>query len=880
MDVKAGDASGSHKTLEADLISGSSSLTVPSDKFQAVADASDATNGLSLSADSSRVLSHRDRVPPEVEDGSPAQIVASVPRRSTTPIPRLSDPLPGARVPSPISDTSAVVESSVDKYSGPPGSSCDSDPWLADFSALADFLTDNSASPQSDVRYAPQDRSDTNRHSDKDCAASFAQPEVHNAELDNGSSVTSSIHHDPVDSRNILTEVSLPDDGPVLLTAPSLRDAVTGGVMNHRSPRLPPDYPPAPPDHDDRPPPISSTPSRGDAPVMLSDDTMVSPPVVPASAMSPGGDAPPIDQMQQVVSPKASTSQWDRPPPATAASSTRERLKNWAKNDAFSRPSRETQRADLALDRIKERVKEAVVFVLGAAAPVLQEFLEVSVDIGGFAPIVPLKPVAEILLRIWNGVKLVKTNKRACLRLTDICATILISIRENISGAKYEVGIELQAPIARLVTAFEAIHEVIRQHSESSFLTLYMQRREIQQDIMECHEYLRDALTIFGYALQVRILNHVVQSVDGATRPESPRPRSASTASVVTVRLAGDSLSNAEKTIATLDAVTVPQIKSDLDEDTAELRQRIQDVVAKHDDTEIIKILDVRGPEMPDAIKALQRALDSRCLLDGAGIEPLPTLQRVDEADIEDVDAKTSENGHSVVRNAPSPPNGVSAATPADELDLRFMTTGVKALRRVSVPMVLPSWTITPFELDKRRPIGFGGWGTVYKGTWQGRIVAIKELGATASRELFKREVSIWKTLQHPNVLALYGASSTASEPPWYLIAKGMSFLHHKEVLHGDLKGVNVLVNDKGHCVISDFGQSEMRLEAARISGKPLPQGTLRWKAPELISGNGKLTKETDVYAFAITVVEILTKGDIPWGTLDDAVVHDRVLRE
>ncbi|KAI8992738.1 kinase-like domain-containing protein [Trametes punicea] len=110
-------------------------------------------------------------------------------------------------------------------------------------------------------------------------------------------------------------------------------------------------------------------------------------------------------------------------------------------------------------------------------------------------------------------------------------------------------------------------------------------------------------------------------------------------------------------------------------------------------------------------------------------------------------------------------------------------------------------------------------------------------------------------------------------------IAKGMSFLNHRKVLHGNLKGVNVLVNDEGHCGISEFGQSEMKLEAARISGKPLPQGTLRWKAPELISGNGKLTKETDVYAFAITVVDILTKGDIPWGTLDDAVVRDPSLR-
>jgi serine/threonine protein kinase len=50
-------------------------------------------------------------------------------------------------------------------------------------------------------------------------------------------------------------------------------------------------------------------------------------------------------------------------------------------------------------------------------------------------------------------------------------------------------------------------------------------------------------------------------------------------------------------------------------------------------------------------------------------------------------------------------------------------------------------------------------------------------------------------------------------------IAKGMEYLHSEKVLHGDLKGANVLVDDKYRCVISDFGQSEMKSEAFRISG-------------------------------------------------------------
>ena len=55
-------------------------------------------------------------------------------------------------------------------------------------------------------------------------------------------------------------------------------------------------------------------------------------------------------------------------------------------------------------------------------------------------------------------------------------------------------------------------------------------------------------------------------------------------------------------------------------------------------------------------------------------------------------------------------------------------------------------------------------------------------------------------------------------------IAQGMEYLHNEGVLHGDLKGANVLVDDEYRCVISDFGQSEMKSEVYRISGTLPPR--------------------------------------------------------
>ncbi|KAJ7347438.1 kinase-like domain-containing protein [Mycena albidolilacea] len=229
---------------------------------------------------------------------------------------------------------------------------------------------------------------------------------------------------------------------------------------------------------------------------------------------------------------------------------------------------------------------------------------------------------------------------------------------------------------------------------------------------------------------------------------------------------------------------------------------------------------------------------------------------------------------------------------------------------------MLPSWTITRYEVDRDAKIGIGFFSDVYRGTWRGRTVAIKCVAETTPRDLFLREVNIWKGLKHPNVLDLYGASGASGDGPWFFvcpyerfgslstflrrvaqegdasqnsregdllrfmheIAKGMSYLHKKGVFHGDLKAANVLVDDRIHCLVSDFGQSEMKSEAYRLSGTALPHGTLRWQAPELMLGSSVLTSEMDVYSYAICCVEILSMGRLPWPLMSDEAVRNFVL--
>lgn len=106
-----------------------------------------------------------------------------------------------------------------------------------------------------------------------------------------------------------------------------------------------------------------------------------------------------------------------------------------------------------------------------------------------------------------------------------------------------------------------------------------------------------------------------------------------------------------------------------------------------------------------------------------------------------------------------------------------------------------------------------------------------------------------------------------------------------------------MLVDENGHCVLSDFGEREIKSEAHQSCGQPetrewlmglgcvctglmLPfiLDPIRWRAPEMLMGNDRPTYAADVYAFAMCCVEILGMGDLPWETLDNKVIHELVL--
>ncbi|KAJ7843249.1 kinase-like domain-containing protein [Mycena olivaceomarginata] len=191
----------------------------------------------------------------------------------------------------------------------------------------------------------------------------------------------------------------------------------------------------------------------------------------------------------------------------------------------------------------------------------------------------------------------------------------------------------------------------------------------------------------------------------------------------------------------------------------------------------------------------------------------------------------------------------------------------------------LEDWMIASFEVDYGPEIGAGGFGTVLQNM----------AGVTPSLVLLRQEIDIWLTLRHPNVLQFLGANTLDNTPflvmpyirtnarqflqerpgynPVYIlqdISRGMQYLHSRKICHGDIKGINILVEESGRSLLCDFGLSRVKADitgrTAQITNNMV--GSRNWMAPELLAGS--LPKiPSDIYAFGMTLYELYT-GDNP----------------
>ncbi|KDQ08669.1 hypothetical protein BOTBODRAFT_165600 [Botryobasidium botryosum FD-172 SS1] len=209
--------------------------------------------------------------------------------------------------------------------------------------------------------------------------------------------------------------------------------------------------------------------------------------------------------------------------------------------------------------------------------------------------------------------------------------------------------------------------------------------------------------------------------------------------------------------------------------------------------------------------------------------------------------------------------------------------------------------------------LGRGGFGDCYLGTFAGRSVVSKRLRFHYERERYMRVPSIWKKLNHPNIIPFLGLPSIDGLPHLmsplmpnggaddYVrknpnvnrvqlliqIAQGLEYMHTRNppIIHGDLKANNILVSEDGSACLADFGLSRVYEEtnpeaALTASGSSATasitmayHANFRWGAPEVILEDMHRTPASDIFTLGRLMVELLT-GDIPFpGLVDQRII-------
>ncbi|XP_022749400.1 probable LRR receptor-like serine/threonine-protein kinase At1g56130 isoform X5 [Durio zibethinus] len=196
-------------------------------------------------------------------------------------------------------------------------------------------------------------------------------------------------------------------------------------------------------------------------------------------------------------------------------------------------------------------------------------------------------------------------------------------------------------------------------------------------------------------------------------------------------------------------------------------------------------------------------------------------------------------------------------------------------------------------DFNPANKLGEGGFGPVYKGRLDDeRVIAVKQL-SVASRQgksQFVTEIATISAVQHRNLVKLYGCCIEADQRllvyeylenksldqalfgknlnlSWSTrydicmgVARGLAYLHEESrvrIVHRDVKSSNILLDSDLTPKISDFGLAKLYDDnKTHISTRVA--GTIGYLAPEYAM-RGHLTEKTDVFAFGVVALEIVS---------------------
>ncbi|KAF3638309.1 Proline-rich receptor-like protein kinase PERK7 [Capsicum annuum] len=196
---------------------------------------------------------------------------------------------------------------------------------------------------------------------------------------------------------------------------------------------------------------------------------------------------------------------------------------------------------------------------------------------------------------------------------------------------------------------------------------------------------------------------------------------------------------------------------------------------------------------------------------------------------------------------------------------------------------------------SKANLLGQGGFGLVNKGVLpNGKEIPIKSLKSNTGQgeREFQAEVETISRVNHRHLVSLvgyciagfqrilvyefvpnntleyhlHGLGNPVKDFPTRLkiatgTAKGFAYIHEDcnqpHIIHRDIKGANILLDDNFEAKVSDFGLAKLAADNfTHVSTRIM--GTFGYLAPEYAS-TGKLTEKCDVYSYWVMLLELIT---------------------
>ncbi|KAJ3485098.1 hypothetical protein NLI96_g5195 [Meripilus lineatus] len=222
-------------------------------------------------------------------------------------------------------------------------------------------------------------------------------------------------------------------------------------------------------------------------------------------------------------------------------------------------------------------------------------------------------------------------------------------------------------------------------------------------------------------------------------------------------------------------------------------------------------------------------------------------------------------------------------------------------------------------EFHSMDDVIFSGSANIYRGSNANGLLALKHLRSFTSAtptgdsvmDELAHEVIIWSHLDHPHIVPLLGVVRSEIEDhpgcfmvsPWmkegslslymeklhghqypeflkratgllHHISQAIEYIHAHGVVHGDIRGANILIDGEDKAYLSDFGSATL-VGVHNYRDIKRRKGNTRSCAPELHTSAEEPSFPCDVYSFAMLCIEVFLRRPLFEGWKEPTIIME-----